>query len=238
MRKSLVLTIAVLAVVLSGCGKKQEGFEGTYKVEGFKYSAELTVTKAGAGYRLEWKMSDGSVQYGLGIERDSVLAVVQASNPPKIMAYRKQGKHLTGSWAEPDMEGIKFERAKDAKRLRRSKHDLSGTYHLDGTTPSGDAYQGTLTLTRTHLTHVARWEIEGEEGKDPYFGIGFTVDSLAILGYGSVEEVGVGIYKIDGQELSGVTVTADPAALSSPAPSSLAPIATGTERAVLVPATE
>lgn len=228
MRKSLFLAIAVLAITISGCGKKQEGFEGTYKVEGFKYSAELTVTKAGAGYHLEWKMSDGSTQYGLGIERDSVLAVVQASSPPKIMAFRKQGKRLTGSWAEPGMEGIKFERTKDAKRLRRSKHDISGTYDLDATTPSGSAYQGTLTLTRTHLTHVSKWEIEG---KDPYFGIGFTVDSLAILGYGSALEVGVGIYEIGGQELSGVTVTADPAALSTPAPSSLAPIATGTERA-------
>jgi hypothetical protein len=228
MRKSVIVAMAVLTAVLSGCGSKQEGFEGTYNVEGFEYSAELTVTKAGQGYHLEWKMSDGTSVYGIGVERDSVLAVVQASASPKIMAYRKQGMHLTASWATPGMEGIKFEHTRDAKRLRRSKYDLSGTYDLDATTPSGDPYQGTLTLTRTQLTHVAKWEIKG---KDPYFGIGFTLDSLAILGYGSAKEVGVGIYKIGGQELSGITVTADSAALSSLTPSSLAPIATGTERA-------
>jgi len=215
MRKYWILTAAaVLLIMLSGCGEKPTpGFPGKYEIEGFEYFSILNVSKTGEGCYLAWQFAEDPEVYGIGVELDSVLAVVQVSDPVKIMAYESllNGRDLSGIWVTQDMEGLKFERTEDTRRLKHSKHDLTGTYTLQGATPDGEAYQGTLTLTRTKFTHVAHWEIEG---RDPFFGIGFTVDSLAILGYGSSDEVGVGIYKIGGGKLEGYTVTADPAELN------------------------
>jgi len=226
MRRELIRTLAVLAVCGLGlsCGEKREGFEGAWKMEGYNYSATLTVSRAGEGFRLVWEYADGTKTYGIGLERDSVLVAVQASDPPKIMAYKRLGGHLSGMWVEPGGRGLNFERTKNAARLRRSTYDLTGTYALEGTAPDGSAYTGELSLELVNLIHIPHWDIEGGEN---CFGAGFTLDSLAILGYGIPSGYAVGAYLISEEVLDGMVVSSDAAGMSQ-----TTQVRTGSEKAL------
>lgn len=205
--KKILITIFPLVLlvpfVFTGCGKKPEGFPGKYYVESFFYTADLTIKEAGDGYRLTWEMADGSTHHGVGIELDSILAVYFASDTPKIMAYKREGKFLTAIWVTPGMTGVNFERSKDALRLHRAKYDLSGTYLLNPPTDTvitEAAEVDKLILTLTNLPHAATWEMA--DGT-VHMGIGFALDTLAVFGYDDGEQVHIGIYRKQGDRLNG-----------------------------------
>jgi hypothetical protein len=242
MKKSLIITIAILAVsglALSGCcgfgGRAVEDveevqttssvdFAGTYEVAGDGYTATLSISKAGKGYHLKWIMADGSLHYGKGLVLDDVLGAFYSTpdgSSAGVVAYKKSADGITGLWTPAGGEELSYEKTSGAATLRASSRDIEGEYAITGTNPGGGSYEGQLSILATDETWAARWLTGGE-----VYGTGLSIGNVLVLAYGNEAGAGIACYDIKGSRLDGIWMFAEYTQLSSKAS-----ISTGTETA-------
>jgi len=244
MRKSLIITVAILAIsglALTGCCGKlfREAYEeveeaqttssakfaGTYAVEGDGYTATLSIQKTGKGYHLKWDMPDGSAYYGKGLEMNEVLGVVfsqEAGSGAGVVAYKKAGDGITGLWVSAGGEQLFYEKSGGAATLRASSRELEGEYSITGTNTDGSTYEGKLNILATGEAWSAQWLTGGGE----VYGSGMVADNVLVLGYGNEEGLGVAVYEIKASKLDGIWMFAEYAGMSR-----AGTIYTGTEKA-------
>ena len=75
--------------------------------------------------------------------------------------------------------------------------DPAGEYRVEGTNPgSGNAYRGTVSVTKTGETYRVVWEIQGQR----YVGTGIGNKDFLAVSYRSGNETGLALY---GEEAGG-----------------------------------
>ena len=80
--------------------------------------------------------------------------------------------------------------------------DVSGSYSITGKNPSGQAYQGDLTIKKQEAVYQFSWSVAGSA----YDGVGVREGNLIAVGYGSGDSgkgCGAAIYKISDKMLEG-----------------------------------
>ena len=83
-----------------------------------------------------------------------------------------------------------------------SKDDVEGSYSITGKNPSGQAYQGDLTIKKQEAVYQFSWSVAGSA----YDGVGVREGNLIAVGYGAGDSgkgCGAAIYKIGDKMLEG-----------------------------------
>lgn len=83
-----------------------------------------------------------------------------------------------------------------------SGDDVAGSYSITGKNPSGQAYQGDLTIKKQDAVYQFSWSVAGSS----YDGVGVREGNLIAVGYGSGDSgkgCGAAIYKISDKMLEG-----------------------------------
>ncbi|MGB6534816.1 MAG: hypothetical protein WBF58_02520 [Xanthobacteraceae bacterium] len=78
--------------------------------------------------------------------------------------------------------------------------DPLGTYDVQGTSPDGSKYSGTVTVTKTGQTFRVIWTI----GSDEYNGTAIGDKDFMAISYTSGSESGLALYGADGGNWKGI----------------------------------
>lgn len=78
--------------------------------------------------------------------------------------------------------------------------DPSGTYDVQGTSPDGSKYTGTVTITQTGETFKMIWKI----GSDTYRGTAIGDKDFLAVSYTSGSDTGLALYGADGGNWKGI----------------------------------
>lgn len=78
--------------------------------------------------------------------------------------------------------------------------DPSGTYDVQGTSPEGSTYSGTVTITQTGQTFKMIWKIGG----DTYRGTAIGDKDFLAVSYTSGSDTGLALYGADGGNWKGI----------------------------------
>ena len=78
--------------------------------------------------------------------------------------------------------------------------DPSGTYDVQGTSPDGSKYTGTVTITQTGETFKMIWKI----GRDTYRGTAIGDKDFLAVSYTSGSDTGLALYGADGGNWKGI----------------------------------
>jgi hypothetical protein len=212
--RRFVAVLLALGVVKICCGQE---FPGTYRLEGEVSPIEFSVTQAGEGYALSWRV-DGIRFAGKGLAQGGILAGIlmeeeEGGTALLNVVFKTEGEVRSGGASgggEEGLSGYSFVEysleanpigTQDAGAFALADCDLEGSYSVTGTYP-GDtvSYTGTLDLKRTSGTWEAAWRIADAERA----GTGVVVNDLLIAGFDTGEGAGLAMYRIAGDTLSGV----------------------------------
>jgi hypothetical protein len=78
--------------------------------------------------------------------------------------------------------------------------DPTGSYKIEGANPSGTAYEGTATVTKTGQTYQVVWEVGGTK----YEGTAIGDQNFMAITYRSGDNTGLALYGEDGGNWKGV----------------------------------
>jgi hypothetical protein len=78
--------------------------------------------------------------------------------------------------------------------------DPSGTYDVQGTSPDGSKYSGTVTITETGQTFKMVWKI----GSDTYTGTAIGNKDFLAVSYTSGSDTGLALYGAEGGNWKGI----------------------------------
>ena len=78
--------------------------------------------------------------------------------------------------------------------------DPSGTYDVQGASPAGSKYSGTVTITDTGQTFKMVWKI----GSDTYTGTAIGDKDFLAVSYTSGSDTGLALYGADGGNWKGI----------------------------------
>jgi hypothetical protein len=78
--------------------------------------------------------------------------------------------------------------------------DPVGSYNVEGKNPSGNSYEGTVTVTKTGDTYKVEWKI----GDTIYDGTGIGNKNFIAITYRSGDDTGLALYGEDGGNWKGV----------------------------------
>jgi hypothetical protein len=177
------------------------GLSGTYAIVssanpggGAAYTGNVTITRSGEVYRLDWSIPGSPPYFGVGLEVSGWLAVGWGSGSSGVVVYRVSGGQLSGKWASigsGPTPGIE---------------DLSGPAGVNGTyqivraqNPQGAGYTGSVSIAPNGQTHTLSWTLPHES----YAGVGILRGDVLAVGWGG-GGTGVVAYKVNGRRLEGV----------------------------------
>ncbi len=164
---------------------------------GGQYEAELNVTPRDDVYQFSWA-SGGKSYDGVGVLSDNRVAVSYTDGANgkgcgvalfKIAADGSMSSK-NGYWGENKME---IETA-----TRTSGTDLEGEYTIAGKNPKGEAYKGTLKVTKDGDGYVFNWNTG-----NAFSGFGIRAGEFVAVGFGGKQCAFVGYDVLDDGTLAG-----------------------------------
>lgn len=151
---------------------------GTNPGGGGMYKAELKVTPHDDVYQFTWE-SGGKSYDGVGVQTGNSIAVAftEGDNGKGcgVVLYSigsdgsLDGK--TGYWGVNTMER--------EKATRTSGDDLAGKYDISGTNPGGEAYKGSLDVSKDGEGYIFKWN-----AGSVFQGFGIKTGDKAAVGFG------------------------------------------------------
>lgn len=176
---------------LSVRGKTQDGnaYSGVLQV------TPKTLKNAPSGFdgaTLKWNV-EGTPYSGIGLSTENILTATWGGKSCSLIVYAVEGKKLTGVWTTGSQSlGSEF-------ATQTSGRGLPGTYSVNGTTESGGAYKGSLTITDRGGVYQFSWDVGTK-----YEGIGIRKGDLVSVAWAgsSKDNCGVIQYEITNNGLA------------------------------------
>lgn len=203
MRARSVCSVVLLSLSLLGVGCNRDGspsatkepgggagavaalgLAGTYAITrgdnpGGKgsYSGQVKVAPNGSVHDLQWFIGGKLAYSGVALASGSILGVGWGiGGTYGVVVYKVKGERLEGVWAGGGSGSVGTEVLSGAS-------GLSGSYQVvEGKTPSGSKYTGTVSITKTATDlYAVDWRLSNGS----YSGVGILEDDVFVVGYGS-----------------------------------------------------
>lgn len=185
---------------------------GTYEITnssnpggGGAYRGSVSLSRDGDTYSVGWTIANTPPFKGVAIPAGSILGVGWGMGADYgVAVYKIKRGELDGRWAT-GTSGAKLGR--DTLRLTSkpaspNTADIEGTYDMEGTTPSGEAFSGKAVITRS--SDVFHVKFTGDDGRGTISGVGIRDGDILTFGWGTQgRQAGVVTYRADGKELIG-----------------------------------
>jgi hypothetical protein len=177
------------------------GLDGLWRITsaaeptGRKYGGNVQMSRSGDVWEMNWKLSDGGSQGGIGIDLgNGVLAAGWGGTGVYgVTVYDVAGGNLTGKVAQKGLRTIGAE-------TLSGPPGLNGTYTITrGVGPGGDAYTGTVRITPNGAVYDLTWSVAPQRR-----GVAILDGSKLIAGWGIGGGAGFVKYAISATKLDGV----------------------------------
>lgn len=149
---------------------------------GASYSGTVRIESAGAVDHVFWTTGAGVRHEGVGLVLGDTFAVGWGSGSGYgVVAYRIHGGVLEGTWATAGSQG------ETGREKLEGPPGLDGRYDIiDGKSPNGASYGGTVDIDPEGEVLAMRWEVGGGS----YVGVGVRHGSLLVAAWGPKSVVG------------------------------------------------
>jgi hypothetical protein len=165
--------------------KATQALTGVYRVlgtnpNGSHYTGMLTLTPFGKDYLFKWWISRQTFT-GSGHFAGRMLVVDWGQSSPVVYTIKRDAS-LDGEWADGTAtERLElFARAADAAVTQPA-----GQYRVNGRTPKGDRYSGTVSIVNRSGQYVVDWQI----GNSKYRGNGTLASNVLTVDWGDASPV-------------------------------------------------
>ena len=158
--------------------------------DGSEYEGQLEIAVANDIYQITWSV--GAEYYGIGIQREGVVAATWGESCGVIAYVIEADGSLDGLWAYPGQEELTHEQATPVAEGEKS---LIGTYTITGIYADGSEYTGEIEITTDGQLYYVVWFID----EAYYYGVGIRQADVLSVGWDVGGTCGVAAYVIEAE---------------------------------------